>query len=185
MLRLNGVDYNASVSYPAEKIVIDIFTEDNFNTMFTRASLATDVLIVNDGNVIASYASIFNGIEKTQSGYKVIYNRAPMTVGEVESLQQTVSSQQELLNQYATSIREQGNTIAQHEQTIAQQGAIIQQQSETISNQSEIIAEQAEQLNVHDETLNGNTSELEDILAAITELGDLIAPLLEPVVGGE
>ena len=183
MVRLNGIDYNASVSYPAEKLLLTIATTDDFNTMFTRASMTTDVIIVNNNEIVASYTSIFNGIEKIEGGYRVTYNRAPMTVGEVESLQQTVERQQELLSQYATTIREQGATIAQHEETIAQQGTTIQQQSETIASQSNTIAEQAEALSDHEEILSDNNLELEDILTAITELGGLVAELLEPSEG--
>ena len=180
MVRLNGIDYNASIAYPAEKILLNIVTNDNFETMFARASLATEVVIVNNNEVVATYASIFNGIEKIPGGYAVTYNRAPMTVAEVEALTRTVNEQQELLNEYSVTITQQNDIIAQHEETISQQNDLIAQQGTTIEEQSAIIAEQSEQIGAHDNALTENTSELSDIVAAITELGDLVAQLLDP-----
>ena len=158
MIRVNGVDYNASVAYPAEKIVATIASEADFTTIFTNMSTATEVMIVNGGVVVASYACVFNGIEKLTGGYKVTFNRAPMTVAEVEALMRTVNAQGE-------QITAQGNTISQQGTTISQQGSTITQQGETIGE--------------HTETLESNATELDDILAAITELGDLIAELID------
>lgn len=45
------------------------------------------------------------------------------------------------------------------------------------------ITQQGETLSDHTETLNNNAIELSDILDAITELGDLIAELIEPEEG--
>lgn len=188
MVRLNGVDYAASIAYPAEKILLNISTNDSFNTIFTRASLATDVGIVNDGEIVASYACVFNGIEKIPGGYAITFNRAPMTVAEVEALTRTVAEQKDLLDEYAATISQQNDVIAQHEETISQQNDLITQQGTTIEEQSATIAEQNERIHAHDDALTENTMELGDVIAAITELGDLVAQLLEPVgplSGGE
>ena len=188
MVRLNGIDYNASIAYPAEKILLNIATNDNFETMFTRASLATEVVIVNNNEVVATYASVFNGIEKIPGGYAVTYNRAPMTVAEVEALTRTVNEQQELLDEYSATIAQQSEVIAQHEETISQQNDLIAQQGTTIEEQSATIAEQSEQISAHDDALTENTMELSDVVTAITELGDLVAQLLDPLTpttGGE
>ena len=158
MIRVNGVDYNASVAYPAEKLVATIASEADFTTIFTNMSTATEVMIVNGEVVVASYACVFNGIEKLTGGYKVTFNRAPMTVAEVEALMRTVNAQGE-------QITAQGNTISQQGTTISQQGSTITQQGETIGE--------------HTETLESNATELDDILTAITELGDLIAELID------
>lgn len=158
MIRVNGVDYNASVAYPAEKLVATIASEANFATMFTNMSTATEVMIVNSGVIVASYACAFNGIEKLNGGYKVTFNRAPMTVAEVEALMRTVSAQGEQISAQASTISQQGTTISQQGTTIATQG---------------------ETIGVHTETLESNATELDDILAAITELGDLIAELID------
>ena len=188
MVRLNGVDYAASIAYPAEKILLNISTNDSFETIFNRASLTSNLGIVNDGEVVATYACIFNGIEKIPGGYSISYNRAPMTVAEVEALSRTVNEQQTLLDEYSTTIAQQNEVIAQHEETISQQNDLIAQQGTTIEEQSATIAEQSEQISAHDDALTENTMELSDVVAAITELGDLVAQLLEPsnpIIGGE
>lgn len=158
MIRVNGIDYNASVAYPAEKLVATVATDADFSTIFDNMGSATEVTIVNSGAVIASYACIFNGIEKISGGYKVTFNRAPMTVAEVEALSRTVAQQAERISAQATTISEQGTAISQ-------QGTAISRQSETIGE--------------HTETLENNATELDDILTAITELGDLIAELID------
>lgn len=150
MIRINGVDYNASLAYPAEKLVATIVTESDFTTIFTNVSTATEVIIVNNNVVVASYACAFNGIEKLNNGYKVIFNRTPMTIAEIEAM----------------------------ERTIAQQGELIAAQATTLSEQGSAIANQGEAIDEHTETLDNNAVELDDILSAITELGDLIAELL-------
>jgi len=129
MIRVNGINYNASVAYPAEKIVASIVSEADFSSIFTNMSNATEIIIVNNGDTVATYPCVFNGIEKISGGYKITFNRAPMTVAEVEALARTVTQQA---------------------------GAISQ----------------------HNKKLENNTEELNDILVAITELGNLIAGLL-------
>lgn len=150
MIRVNGIDYNAAVAYPVEKLVATIATDADFATIFANMSTATEVSIVNGGEVIATYACVFNGLEKLSGGYKVMFNRAPMTVAQVEALERTVSEQ-------GAQITTQASTITQHTTAITSQG-------ETIGE--------------HTETLNSNATELDDILTAIVELGDLIAELL-------
>lgn len=151
MIRVNGIDYNAAVAYPAEKLVATVASDADFSTMFDNMSHATEVSIVNGGIVVASYACVFNGIEKIAGGYKVTFNRAPMTVAEVEALSRTVAQQNERISAQGTTITQQGNTII---------------------NQGETIG-------AHSEALESNATELDDILTAITELGDLIAELID------
>ena len=171
MIRVNGVDYNASVAYPAEKLVATIATEAEFTTVFTNMSTASEVMIVNNNEVVASYACVFSGIEKLNGGYKVTFNRAPMTVAEVEALMRTVTYQGEQLAAQGTTIDRQGTAITTQGETIAQYGNTITSQGTTIGE--------------HTTALNNNATELDDILSAITELGDLIAELLESNEGGE
>ena len=185
MVKLNNINYNASVEYFPDQIILTVSTDEDFNTIFTGANLATEVGIFIDDIVVDSYPVIFNGIEKTQSGYKIIYNRTQSAVGEVEALTRTVAQQKELLDEYAITISQQEDLINQHEATISQQNDLISQQIVTIEEQSSTIIDQRNQINSHDDAITENTLELNDIVAAITELGDILSQVLDELQGNQ
>ena len=185
MIRVNGYDYNASVAYPIEKIVASIVTEESYSEIFNNVKDADEISIVNNDVVVATYACVFNGIERISGGYRVEFNRAPMTAGEVENLLITVNQQGEQITAQANTIEHQAQIISaqatqiqQQGQQISQQGDAITRHGTTLTTQGTTIEEQGTAIEGHTEALAGNATELDDILDAITELGDLVAELL-------
>ncbi len=87
MIRINGYDFNGNVQYPSDRIVLLLVTTDSFTDIFQKVCHAESVSIINDGDVVASYGCTFNGIEKGELGYRVIFNRNPMSQDEVYKLE--------------------------------------------------------------------------------------------------
>lgn len=91
MIRINGTDFIGTVQYPVDRILVFIMTSQPIGEIVSQIDGATDISIVNDGEVIATYGCTFNGIERADGGYRIIFNRYPMSTKEVSELIDKVS----------------------------------------------------------------------------------------------
>lgn len=90
MIRINGSDFIGTIQYPADRIIVFLMTSDPFGEVVAKIEDANDISIVNDGHVVATYGCTFNGIERAEGGYRVIFNRYPMSTEEVSKLRENV-----------------------------------------------------------------------------------------------
>lgn len=97
MIRINGSDFIGTVQYPADRIVAFLMTSDLFGEVVAKIENANDISIVNEGQVVATYGCTFNGIERAEGGYRVIFNRYPMSAEEVSRLRDTVGDLEQRL----------------------------------------------------------------------------------------
>lgn len=98
MIRINGTDFVGTVQYPVDRILVFIMTSQPIGEIVSQIDGATDISIVNDGEVIATYGCTFNGIERADGGYRIIFNRYPMSTKEVSELFEQMKQMQSSLD---------------------------------------------------------------------------------------